>query len=108
MQYVYTFILLFGVALVISACASAIKSSADEIETSADLNENYAIPVTECRESRSPRCTREYVPVCATRDTKRQCVTTPCPATEDVTYANGCSACADTNVQHYRPGACES
>mgnify|MGYP000387994100 CR=1 FL=1 len=107
MKYVYTFILSFCVALVSSACSFPIKTSADDIETSAGHNNGSVKPVTECHEPRSPRCTREYAPVCATRDTNMQCVTTPCPATEDVTYANGCSACADTSVRHYRLGACE-
>lgn len=52
-------------------------------------------------------CTREYFPVCATRDTGVRCVTTPCPSSEEKTYSNGCTACSDVKVLEYRLGACE-
>ena len=60
-----------------------------------------------CPSERSPMCTREYAPVCATRDTGVRCLTTPCPSSEEKTYSNGCTACADVKVLHYRAGACE-
>jgi len=59
-----------------------------------------------CKEPRPQICTREYRPVCATRDTGIRCVTTPCDSQEFKTYGNGCTACADTNVSEYRSGAC--
>ena len=62
--------------------------------------------VTVCKEPRSPMCTREYNPVCATKDTGVRCVTTPCPSTELKTYATGCTACADEKVISYTAGKC--
>jgi hypothetical protein len=63
--------------------------------------------IIQCPEKRSPMCTREYRPVCATRDTGVRCVTTPCPSSEESTYGNACTACADEKVFEYRLGACE-
>jgi len=60
----------------------------------------------QCPEQRPQICAREYMPVCATRDTGVRCVTTPCPASEQKTYSNGCSACADKNVSGYAANAC--
>lgn len=60
----------------------------------------------ECPEQRSQICTREYMPVCATRDTGVRCVTTPCPSSEQKTYSNGCEACADKKVLGYVANAC--
>jgi len=60
----------------------------------------------ECKSPRNKMCTREYRPVCATRDTGIRCVTTPCPSTEQVTKSNACSACADEKVFSYIEGAC--
>jgi len=62
--------------------------------------------VIQCPEQRLPMCTREYRPVCATRDTGVRCVSTPCPSTEQKTYGNACSACADERVSAYRVNAC--
>jgi len=61
---------------------------------------------TKCTEPRSAMCTREYRPVCATKDTGVRCVPTPCPSTELVTKSNACTACADTKVFGYILGAC--
>lgn len=60
----------------------------------------------QCPEERSQICTHEYRPVCATRDTGIRCVTAPCPSSEEKTYGNACTACADTKVFEYRPNAC--
>ena len=50
---------------------------------------------TLCTDPRPQICTREYNPVCATRtDGSSQ------------SYATGCTACADTKVISYVPGAC--
>lgn len=62
--------------------------------------------LTQCRDPRPQMCTREYKPVCASRDTGVRCVTTPCPSTEWRTYGNACDACSDHKVSGYREGAC--
>jgi len=61
---------------------------------------------TACEEPRSPMCTKEYHPVCASVDTGVRCVTTPCPSMTKKTYGNACTACADAKVAGYVPGAC--
>lgn len=62
--------------------------------------------LTLCQEPRSPACTKDYRPVCATVDTGVRCVTTPCPSTTQKTYGNACTACADERVSGYVPGEC--
>lgn len=59
-----------------------------------------------CSDPRPEMCTMEYRPVCATRDTGVRCVTTPCPSTDERTYSNACSACADAAVLSYVPDEC--
>ena len=49
-----------------------------------------------CPEPRPQMCTREYRPVCAKLDDGSM-----------KTYSNGCTACTDTKVVGYYPGACE-
>ncbi len=61
----------------------------------------------QCKSPRPDICTQEYLPVCATRDNGIRCITTPCPSTENATYSNACSACADADVFHYRPEECQ-
>lgn len=61
-----------------------------------------------CPEQRPQVCTMGYSPVCATRDTGVRCITTPCPSTEQKTYSNGCSACADIAVIGYVVDECPS
>lgn len=65
------------------------------------------LKLMQCSEPRPQMCTREYKPVCASRDTGVRCVTTPCPSTEWRTYGNACDACSDTKVREYREGACK-
>lgn len=61
----------------------------------------------QCKTPRPEVCTKEYRPVCASKDTGIRCITTPCPSEEKVTYPNACSACADSKVHGYTPnGAC--
>lgn len=62
--------------------------------------------LTECPEQRPQICTMDYRPVCATRDTGIRCVTTPCPSSEQKTYSNSCSACADPAVMGYIANEC--
>lgn len=82
-------------ALSIVSCATAPQKNTEKPE------------LTSCPEQRPKICTREYFPVCATRDTGIRCVTTPCPSSEEKTYGNGCTACSDVKVLKYRAGACE-
>jgi hypothetical protein len=63
--------------------------------------------LTVCTDPRPEMCTREYMPVCGSRDTGIRCVTTPCPSAEWKTYGNACDACSDPKVIGHRPGACE-
>ena len=62
--------------------------------------------IQHCPEERPQICTRIYQPVCATRDNGIRCVKAPCPSTENKTYGNSCTACADTKVIGYVPGEC--
>jgi hypothetical protein len=61
---------------------------------------------TSCEDPRPQICTREYRPVCATRDNGVRCVKAPCPSTEVATYGNACTACADPAVIHHHAGEC--
>jgi len=61
-----------------------------------------------CNEPRPQICTREYRPVCGTRDTGIRCVTTPCASQEHKTYGNACTACSDPKVIEYRSGECNT
>ena len=63
-------------------------------------------PYVGCPSERPEVCTRELMPVCATRDNGIRCITAPCPSTDKVNYANACTACADPRVYGYRPGVC--
>ena len=50
-------------------------------------------------------CTEIYDPVCGWSDPdKIQCIRFPCAQT----YANGCYACQDGNVEYWTKGMCES
>lgn len=82
MKYGYFFLALASLAL--SACATG--SSEQRLVATAD---------SFCEEPRPEVCTLEYRPVCAQlRDGSRK------------TYSNGCSACADTNVESWIADAC--
>jgi len=85
-------------AFLISACAPSKK---------VEQNTPHA-KFNQCPDERPQMCTREYLPVCATRDTGVRCVTAPCPSSEQKTYGNACTACADEKVSGYMPGACAS
>lgn len=62
--------------------------------------------LTNCPQERTQICTMDYRPVCATRDTGVRCVTAPCHSTEQKTYSNACSACADAKVIGHIPDEC--
>jgi len=82
--------------LCLTACTAAEKPPA------APVNKNFVM----CEDPRPRICTKEYRPVCATLDTGKRCVTTPCDTTIQRTYSNGCSACGDPKVIGYVPGPC--
>ncbi len=60
----------------------------------------------ECPKQRGEFCIELYDPVCAVKDTGIRCIKAPCPATENVTFANSCKACSDVKVSGYESGAC--
>ncbi len=88
--------------LLLSACQSTSKSNPFSEPKNAEPKK-----LTMCKEPRPEICTKEYLPVCAQKDTGVRCVTTPCPSTEDVTYSNACVACSDSKVHGYVAGACK-
>lgn len=98
-----TFRLYFLLTLitVITACAST-KKQVSSKPNSVEEKTSFI----ECPEQRANMCTRQYLPVCATRDTGVRCVTTPCPSSEQKTYSNSCEACADVKVLGYVANAC--
>ena len=85
-------------AFFISACAPSKK---------VEQNSPHA-KFNQCPDERPQMCTREYLPVCATRDTGVRCVAAPCPSSEQKTYANACTACADEKVSGYIADSCAS
>lgn len=84
---------LIALTVSITACASPNTS------TESTTKPEFAL----CPEQRPQVCTMEYRPVCATRDTGIRCVTAPCPSTEQKTYSNACTACANVKVIGYIP-----
>jgi len=88
-------------ALIITSCTTNPGAQSNTKKPELEKSE-----FTQCPEQRPKICTREYIPVCATRDTGVRCVTTPCPSSEQKTYGNGCSACADEMVLGYKLDAC--
>ena len=73
----------------------------------AEMDSIQQTEITECTLPRPEVCAEIYQPVCAIRDTGIRCVTTPCDSTEQVEYANACSACSDPEVIGYIDGRCE-
>lgn len=99
---IYRLALLSLFALSLSAC----NQLASNTTANADHSNHTPSTLNSCPDTRPTACSREYKPVCATRDTGVRCVTTPCPSSERVTYANDCSACREEKVYGYTPGAC--
>ncbi len=95
---------LIGVSL-LASCQST-KHTNTDVRPVSPAVASKPVLVTQCKEPRSRMCTKEYRPVCATKDMGVRCVTTPCPSTEKVTKGNACTACADEKVSAYIPGAC--
>ena len=94
------FIVIILISIYTAACSLIGSPQAEDVQI-------VQVTGKTCPEPRPQMCTRDYRPVCATRDTGVRCVTNPCPSTEEKTYGNACSACADHNVISYRNGACE-
>ncbi len=90
----------FILALLIASCAAQQQAQPQS------QHRPQKTDFRECPEQRPQICTREYMPVCATRDTGVRCVTTPCPSSEQKTYSNGCEACADKKVLGHIANAC--
>jgi DNA-directed RNA polymerase beta subunit len=94
-------VLLLTTVFFISGCESIVSTEDKPIPS--DI-----LKVTECNDPRRMACTKEYRPVCATKDTGVRCVKAPCAnTTEKVTYSNSCMACADKKVYSYVVGACQ-
>jgi hypothetical protein len=58
----------------------------------------------DCTNPRPTACTREYMPVCG--QVQVQCIRAPCPLVKE-TFANKCTACANSLTISYTDGACE-
>ncbi|HMJ16414.1 MAG TPA: hypothetical protein VK524_33600 [Polyangiaceae bacterium] len=58
-------------------------------------------------ENRPQACTREYRPVCGEVDTGVRCIKAPCPSSEQRTFGNACTACADPKTIGHWPVSCE-
>lgn len=82
-----------AVLLALSACSadSGFTSTAASRAAASTAMSNAMV----CPEPRSRRCTREYRPVCALKADG-----------STGTYSNKCTACGNTEVQAYTPGAC--
>ncbi len=97
------FIFLTYTLSVLCACSMAQPLKDGSVQT---IKLDVSASVIHCKDPRPKMCTREYKPVCASKDTGVRCITSPCPSTESVTYSTGCTACADPAVYSYEPGAC--
>lgn len=101
---------LISIAISMTACASTcgnMPPAASQTPTPTPIPAESSAPtLATCPEERPQACTFDYRPVCATVDTGVRCVTTPCPSTEQKTYGNACSACADEKVIGHVPGEC--
>lgn len=100
MKKINSLFIILSVTFFCISCSVAVKS-----ETEKQYVDNNVF--IKCKEPRPQICTQEYNPVCATKSTGVMCITTPCPSTEEKTYATGCTACADHKVIEYKKGQCE-
>lgn len=92
--------------LLLAGCASAQGDQQNAQSDQQPKADAYNSELIACPSTRPEVCTFEFQPVCARKDTKIRCVTTPCPSEELVTYGNACSACSDPQVYGYIPGPC--
>jgi hypothetical protein len=92
--------IVIGALLITSACCGIQRTPTEDSPVANNPT------LQNCPEERPQMCTKQYAPVCATRDTGIRCVKAPCPSTEEHTYGNGCTACADEKVIGFIPGAC--
>jgi hypothetical protein len=96
---------LLGVVLVtatvgigsISGCATTMDGSGDALNNQ-ELSVNSS--QVACTDPRPLMCTREFAPVCALKQDLDGNKT-------QVTYATGCTACADPQVLSYEQGTCQ-
>lgn len=95
-----------GFALLLFAACSTTQTPEPE-PFQPEPSTQPSVPISYCPEQRPEVCPLMYRPVCATRDNGVRCVTTPCDSSEQVTYPNGCAACADKRVFSYTPEHCE-
>jgi hypothetical protein len=93
-------IIAFGVLfLCIGLYVATISGSKDTQEVDSRFKQ--------CQDPRPEMCTKDYRPVCAIINTTVLCVTDDCPLIKEVTYSNGCTACSDSKVIKFKPGACK-
>lgn len=96
--------LLLGVtlSLLIAGCTGdtsvADDNNADKSINNSQLRE--AENITACPEVRPEMCTQQYDPVCGYFSKKGETEPT------EKTFGNGCTACADANVEGYMGGEC--
>ena len=99
MKNIITHILIFALLV---AC-----SNQDNIPEKNKIDINEVSKRIECSEERPKMCTREYRPVCATKDNGTRCIQAPCDSTDEITYSNACVACSDQAVYSHVPGECK-
>ena len=104
-QWMLSTLILVGVAL-LSSCQSHKQAGTDVASSPSVVILPDTVAAIQCESPRSQLCTREYRPVCASRDIGVRCVTVPCPSSETVTKSNACTACADEKVSSYVEGVC--
>ncbi|MEZ5537440.1 MAG: hypothetical protein R3F02_17695 [Thiolinea sp.] len=96
-----------GGLLLLAVTSACVQLDAGE-QPPADSAERVSDSLVRCTTPRPEICYELYQPVCAVRDTGVRCVTTPCPSTEKITYANDCKACADPKVFGFQRGDCNA
>ena len=95
---------LLGVVLVtvaignISGCATKALGESNDALNRQDSSFNSSQVI--CKNPRPLMCTREFAPVCALKEDLDGNKT-------QVTYATGCTACADPQVLSYKQGSCQ-
>lgn len=96
-------VVLFKIVLVVVAAGMSACATNTNNDLFNELNRQGALRNTKpvvCKDPRPLICTREFDPVCAIKEDLDGNQTL-------VTYATGCTACADVRVVSYLQGACE-